>query len=183
MINGDILCITKRRGVLRETEAKFYIVELILALEFLHSNNIIHKNIKPDNILLQNDGHIAVTDYGLESIEHGTNNSSFISVANEYMAPELIMGVECTNAVDYWSLGVLLYRLLVGRTPFICKDKAKLPSTILSRKVDYPPMLSNECVDLLKGLLHKNTNQRLGSSQSERGLAELKAHPFFMVFL
>lgn len=101
-----------------------------------------------------------------------------MSTVNEYMAPEYLMGVEYNNAIDYWSLGVLLYRLLVGRTPFVCKEKLKLPSVILTRRVDFPPMLSPDCISLLKGLLHRNTTQRLGSEDLEDGIAQLKANPF-----
>lgn len=101
-----------------------------------------------------------------------------MNTVNEYMAPEYLMGVEYNNSIDYWSLGVLLYRLLVGRTPFVCKEKLKLPNIILTRRVEFPPMLSPDCISLLKGLLHRNTTQRLGSEDLEDGVAELKANIF-----
>ena len=116
---GDLLFHMQRRRRLPEGNARFYSAEISLALHFLHENGIIHRDLKLDNVLIDDKGHIKVTDYGMSKvgIRPGDTTSSIKGTPN-YMAPEIILGNRYSFSVDWWALGVLLCEMLTGRPPF-----------------------------------------------------------------
>lgn len=142
--------------------------------------------LKPENVLLDRDGHVRITDFGLAKVSrHDDETPRTLCGTDLYMAPEMISekSTGYGKGVDYWSLGVIIYEMLTGDTPFYCKDTRKLYAMILSRKVRFPPWISSEAVSLLKGLLNRNVEQRLGVALStpfkSRGVYELKNHAFY----
>lgn len=113
----------KKKKILNEEEARYYISEVILALEFLHSQGIIYRDLKPDNIIIASDGHIKLTDFGLskENVESDFSSNSFVGTY-AYAAPEVLKQKAHGKSLDWYLLGALLYEFLVGLPPFYEKD-------------------------------------------------------------
>uniref|UniRef100_A0A672ZEK7 Ribosomal protein S6 kinase n=1 Tax=Sphaeramia orbicularis TaxID=375764 RepID=A0A672ZEK7_9TELE len=156
----------------------FYLAEISMALGHLHQKGIIYRDLKPENIMLNNNGHVKLTDFGLckESIHDGTVTHTFCGTI-EYMAPEILMRSGHNRAVDWWSLGALMYDMLTGAPPFTGENRKKTIDKILKCKLSLPPYLTQEARDLLKKLLKRNASLRLGAGPGDS--AEVQAHPFF----
>ena len=170
-----------RQGVFGEELARLYAAEIVLAVAHLHSLGFVHRDLKPENVLLDARGHVKVTDFGLakggldDSEQRRTN--SFIGTV-EYMAPEVVAGRGHGKAVDWWSVGVLLFEMLTGQPPFRAKGRAALAKQITGGgKLKVPPYLSPEASSLLRALLQREPHKRLGFGA--KGSDEVMAHPFF----
>uniref|UniRef100_A0A671NY89 Ribosomal protein S6 kinase n=1 Tax=Sinocyclocheilus anshuiensis TaxID=1608454 RepID=A0A671NY89_9TELE len=156
----------------------FYLAEISMALGHLHQKGIIYRDLKPENIMLNNQGHVKLTDFGLckESIHDGTVTHTFCGTI-EYMAPEILMRSGHNRAVDWWSLGALMYDMLTGAPPFTGENRKKTIDKILKCKLNLPPYLTQEARDLLKRLLKRNASSRLGAGSGDA--TEVQTHPFF----
>lgn len=180
---GELFFHLKRRGLLMENDARFYFSEMILAIEFLHNNGIIHRDLKPENVLLKGNGHVCLTDFGLAKEIGDSDKVRTLCGTSEYMAPEMIARNGYSKSVDWWSLGALFYEMLTSNPPFTAKSQKELDRKILSEKFTIPSYLTAGASSLLKGLLEKDSNKRLGSSKSTMfnigGVAALKQHMFF----
>ena len=164
--------------IFKNEKAKFYIVELVLALEFLHDNNMVYRDLKPENILLDDKGHVKLTDFGLSKILDEENDKAFtICGTPQYLAPEVLLKKGYDKTVDWWSLGCVMYEMLSGRLPFAIKRGMKLSTRIYERGVEFPQNLTNEAVDLIKKLLIVDPQKRLG--QGPDGSKNIKNHSFF----
>ncbi|XP_027349054.1 serine/threonine-protein kinase tricorner-like [Abrus precatorius] len=216
---GDMMTLLMRKDILTEDEARFYVGETVLAIESIHKHNYIHRDIKPDNLLLDRYGHLRLSDFGLckpldcstleetdlsigqnangsaqndervapkrtqqEQLEHWQKNRRTLAYSTvgtpDYIAPEVLLkkgyGMEC----DWWSLGAIMYEMLVGYPPFYSDDPMSTCRKIVNWKshLKFPEeaRLSSEAIDLISKLLC-SVHQRLGSN----GADEIKAHPFF----
>ncbi|CAG8445362.1 10311_t:CDS:10 [Ambispora leptoticha] len=197
---------TRPGKCLAEEDAKFYAAEVIAALEYLHLMGFIYRDLKPENILLHQSGHIMLSDFDLSKQSHPANMPGIVKnssgnappsidtkscIANlrtnsfvgteEYIAPEVIKGCGHTSAVDWWTLGILIYEMLYGITPFKGQSRNATFSNILRNDVYFPEPagsvpVSNLCKSLIRKLLCKDENRRLGS---KAGASDVKAHPFF----
>ena len=179
MSGGELFWHLQREGRFNEARAKFYIAELILALQHLHEHNIVYRDLKPENILLDANGHIALCDFGLSKAnltENATTNT--FCGTTEYLAPEVLLDEHgYTKMVDFWSLGVLVFEMCCGWSPFYAEDTQQMYKNIAFGKVRFPrDALSTEGRNFVKGLLNRNPKHRLGAT---RDAEELKAHPFF----
>ena len=175
---GELFMHLEREGIFLEEPATFYTAEIILALQHLHQQGIIYRDLKPENILLDHDGHIKLTDFGLckEAIDDNTLTHTFCGTV-EYMAPEILSRTGHGRAVDWWSLGALLYDMLTGTPPFTAGNRKKTMEKILKARPVLPPYLTNEAKDLIRKLLKKRVDLRLGSGPTDA--EEIKRHPFF----
>ncbi|CAH9087112.1 unnamed protein product [Cuscuta europaea] len=194
----------------KEDSARFYAAEVVIGLEYLHYLGIVYRDLKPENVLLQADGHIVLTDFDLsfkttckpEVIERShsrirgpfrstpvptfvaepTSRSNSFVGTEEYIAPEIITGGGHSSAIDWWALGILLYEMLFGRTPFRGKNRQKTFANILNKDPTFPSniqfifQLSLPARQLIKALLNRDPSCRLGSNG---GANEIKEHPFF----
>ena len=161
-----------------EKRAKFYLCEILLALEDLHKRNIIFRDLKPENVVLDEEGHCKLTDFGLskEGIDNDQYTKSFCgSIA--YLAPEVLQKKGHGKAVDWYLLGVLLYEMLTGVTPYYDKNKNNLFYNIQQGKLLIPDFVSENAKSLLKGLLKRDPKKRLGGGS--RDAEEIKEHKFF----
>ncbi|KAJ2983830.1 hypothetical protein NQ176_g405 [Zarea fungicola] len=192
-----------------EDDARFYAAEVTAALEYLHLMGFIYRDLKPENILLHQSGHIMLSDFDLSKQSDlggkptmivGKNGArtdalptidtrscianfrtnSFVGT-EEYIAPEVIKGSGHTSAVDWWTLGILIYEMLYGTTPFKGKNRNATFANILREDIPFPdhagaPQISNLCKSLIRKLLIKDENRRLGA---RAGASDIKAHPFF----
>jgi p70 ribosomal S6 kinase len=175
---GELFMHLEREGIFLEDTAAFYLSEIMLALEHLHNQGIIYRDLKPENILLDYRGHIKLTDFGLckEAIEDGVVTHTFCGTI-EYMAPEILTRTGHAKAVDWWSLGALMYDMLTGAPPFTAENRKKTIEKILRCKLNLPPYLSPDAKDLLRKLLKRQPAQRLGAGAEDAEL--IKRHPFF----
>uniref|UniRef100_A0A8C5QQ62 Uncharacterized protein n=1 Tax=Leptobrachium leishanense TaxID=445787 RepID=A0A8C5QQ62_9ANUR len=158
--------------------ASFYASCVVLALEHLHQNKIIHRDLKLNNIVLDQEGFAKIADFGLskQGIGFGDRTKSFCGTL-EYMAPEIIKDKPYTRAVDWWSLGVLLYNMILGYYPIPGDNDEELEKNIVSYNIAFPRTLTVRAASILKELLNRNEERRLGAS--ERGAEDVKQHLFF----
>ena len=160
-----------------EEKAKFYICEIILALGELHKHNIIFRDLKPDNVVIDKEGHALLTDFGLsrEGVVGKEIAKSFCgSIA--YLAPEMLNRTGHGKAVDWYLLGVLFYELLVGVPPYFTRNQEQIFRNIQNAELYIPPFMSEKATNLIKSLLKRNPNERLGS---KRDVEEIKEHEYF----
>ncbi|VFR00580.1 unnamed protein product [Cuscuta campestris] len=217
---GDMMTLLMRKDILTDDEARFYVAETVLAIESIHKHNYIHRDIKPDNLLLDRYGHLRLSDFGLckpldcstlqekdfsmgdnsgeasrsddhsqapkrtqqEQLQHWQKNRRTLAYSTvgtpDYIAPEVLLkkgyGMEC----DWWSLGAIMYEMLVGYPPFYSDDPMSTCRKIVNWRahLKFPEeaKLSPEAKDLISKLLCDVT-KRLGSN----GAGEIKAHPWF----
>ncbi|XP_074985340.1 ribosomal protein S6 kinase beta-2 isoform X3 [Caretta caretta] len=175
---GELFMQLEREGIFLEDTACFYLSEITLALGHLHCNGIIYRDLKPENIMLNSQGHIKLTDFGLckESIHEGAVTHTFCGTI-EYMAPEILMRSGHNRAVDWWSLGALMYDMLTGSPPFTSENRKKTIDKILKGKLVLPPYLTPDARDLLKKFLKRNPSQRIGGGTGDA--ADVQKQPFF----
>ncbi|KAI7893748.1 kinase-like domain-containing protein [Mucor mucedo] len=197
--------------ILKEDEAKFYAAEVVAALEYLHLMGIVFRDLKPENILLHESGHLMLSDFDLSIqsptaapptlVRHNSpfskppmldtrscmniRTNSFVGT-EEYLAPEVIRGSGHTSSVDWWTLGILVYEMICGYTPFKGPTRDDTFEMILSSSVEFPDYSSNpyykgtgltgNCKSFIRKLLNKNQSKRLGA---RAGASEVKSHAFF----
>lgn len=177
--NGGTLHFHLRRAVhFDESRARFYAAQLVLALSHLHTYGVVYRDLKPENILMDDQGFIAITDFGLshDRVDSDGALQTFCGTP-EYIAPELIRRVPYGKAVDYWSLGVLLYEMLAGYTPFFHANRKRNFQNIVKLPLRFPQEFSDDARSLLRGLLSRRPEKRLGSGPY--GAQEIMDHPFF----
>ena len=200
---GDLMNILIKKDRLSEGEARFYIAEIVLAIESIHNLDCIHRDIKPDNVLIDKSGHIKITDFGLAKISDkilipnfDKNKSTNIEIENGkpshnrnyscvgtayYVAPEVLNKKGYGPEIDWWSLGVIFYEMLVGYVPFCSKDTNDACYKVMNWEhyLNIPShiRISQEAENLIFKLISNHKN-RLGKN----GAQEIKSHPFFYGF-
>jgi len=176
---GELFFHLSRAGRFSEGRGRFYASEIMLAIEYLHRLNIIYRDLKPENILLDAEGHVKLTDFGLskEGIQDNYSAKSMCGTP-EYLAPEILDKKGHGKAVDWYSLGALMYEMLTGLPPFYTRDRDKLFERIRRGDLTYPSYVSKVAQELLKALLTGDPTQRLGGGVGDG--EEVKAHPFFL---
>ena len=193
---GDFMNLLIKKDILSEDEARFYIAELILAVESIHKLDCIHRDIKPDNILIDKNGHIKLSDFGLAKISENlgqspilynkknkknrpTHQKNFSCVGTAYyVAPEVLKKTGYSEDIDWWSVGVIFFEMLVGYAPFCSEETKDVCYKVINwkkfLKIPDDIVLSREAEDLIAKMIN-NSNERLGKN----GVEEIKAHPFF----
>lgn len=172
---GELFSLLRKSQRFPNPVAKFYAAEVTLALEYLHSHNIIYRDLKPENILLDKNGHIKITDFGFA--KEVPDVTWTLCGTPDYIAPEVVTTKPYNKSVDWWSLGILIYEMLTGYTPFYDQTPMKTYENILLGHVRYPSYLHPDAVDLLQKLITKDLTRRLGNLQG--GSSDVKSHPWF----
>ncbi|KAM9974995.1 hypothetical protein ACTFIW_008468 [Dictyostelium discoideum] len=172
---GELFFHLKREGRFSEPRVKIYAAEIVSALDHLHKQDIVYRDLKPENILLDSEGHICITDFGLSKKIETTDGTFTFCGTPEYLAPEVLNGHGHGCAVDWWSLGTLLYEMLTGLPPFYSQNVSTMYQKILNGELKIPTYISPEAKSLLEGLLTREVDKRLGT----KGGGEVKQHPWF----
>ena len=178
MQGGELFFHLHKEKRFKDEKAKFYIIEIILAIVYLHKNKMLYRDLKPENVLIDINGHIKLTDFGLSKIIQKPKEKAYtICGTPQYLAPEVLSdkGYDCT--VDWWSLGCVLYELLIGRSPFRILLGDSLNEDFYKKKILIPDYVSDEAQDLITKLLIINPLKRLG--YGEDGANKIKQHPYF----
>ncbi|CAG6016654.1 unnamed protein product [Menidia menidia] len=175
---GELFFHLSRERVFSEERTRFYGAEIVSALNYLHSAKIVYRDLKLENLMLDKDGHIKITDFGLckEGITDAATMKTFCGTP-EYLAPEVLEDNDYGRAVDWWGLGVVTYEMMCGRLPFYNQDHEKLFELILMEDIKFPRTLSADAKSLLSGLLIKDPNKRLGGGPDDA--KEIMRHSFF----
>lgn len=198
---GDLFDYLKKRGKpFKEPEGRRIAGEILLALEYIHSLGVVYRDLKLENVLLDLEGHVRIADFGLSKLlgkrrqtskkappapaanlrlapNKAVSMTKTFCGTREYVAPEMLSGSEYGQSVDLWAFGILLYEILCGRTPFYSRNREEVYVKIESGPLRFPRTLSTEVVSLIRGLLDRNPNTRLGLGPD--GINEIKQHPFF----
>ncbi|XP_076121644.1 serine/threonine-protein kinase N1b isoform X2 [Alosa pseudoharengus] len=175
---GGDLMMHIHADVFSEPRAMFYSACVVLGLQFLHDHKIVYRDLKLDNLLLDTEGYVKIADFGLckEGMGYGDRTSTFCGTP-EFLAPEVLTDTSYTRAVDWWGLGVLIYEMLVGESPFPGDDEEEVFDSIVNDEVRYPRFLSTEAIGIMRRLLRRNPERRLGSG--EKDAEDVKKQPFF----
>jgi len=179
-LGGELYTLLRMRTVFNDKTAKFYAASVVLALQEIHRHDVVYRDLKPENLLLDAEGYIKVTDFGLSKyIPEGRTFT--ICGTPHYLAPEIIAGAGHNKAVDFWCLGVLIYEMLTGHPPFYREkeraDPLKLYRRISAGDYQYKPEISEDAWNLISNLLVVRPSGRLGIGQG--GFERLKKHPWF----
>ncbi len=173
---GELFFHMQRIHRFNEEATRFYTSQIVLALEHLHSKDIIYRDLKPENIVIDLNGYIKLTDFGLaECNVNEFNKAKDFCGTPEYLAPEFFSDSGYSKEIDWWSLGVLIYEMVCGRPPFVAKSRETLFKMIQNPSVYYPNDISEDIVDFLNKIFIANPLLRLGHNGAE----EIKNHPFF----
>ncbi|XP_016355503.1 serine/threonine-protein kinase N2-like [Sinocyclocheilus anshuiensis] len=175
---GGDLMMHIHADVFSEPRSVFYAACVVLGLQFLHDHKIVYRDLKLDNLLLDIEGYVKIADFGLckEGMGFKDRTSTFCGTP-EFLAPEVLTETSYTRAVDWWGLGVLIFEMLVGESPFPGDDEEEVFDSIVNDEVRYPRFLSTEAISIMRRLLRRNPERRLGAG--ERDAEEVKRHPFF----
>ncbi|GAB1606854.1 serine/threonine-protein kinase N2 isoform X1 [Argonauta hians] len=175
---GGDLMMHIHSDVFSEARTVFYAACVVLGLQYLHEHNIVYRDLKLDNLLLDYEGYLKIADFGLckEGMGFGDRTTTFCGTP-EFLAPEVLTETSYTRSVDWWGLGVLIYEMLVGESPFPGDDEEEVFDSIVNEEVRYPKFLSTESIAIMRRLLRRNPDKRLGSS--ERDAEDVKKQAFF----
>jgi len=173
---GELFYHLQKEKKFSEERVRFYAAEIVAGLEYLHTAGVIYRDLKPENLLLTNEGHIVMTDFGLskEGLHDKDDRTGTFCGTPEYLAPEILEGKGYGKAVDWWSFGTLLYEMLTGLPPFYSEDVQEMYTKIMSAEFIIPAdTMSHEAGDFLTNLLERNDSSRLQEP------SKIKAHSFF----
>ena len=184
LTGGDLrfhLCL---RQTFTEEQSKFIICCILLALEYVHSNNIIHRDIKPENLIFDKKGYLKLTDFGIaKQYKKNVDNSNENSGTPGYMAPEVLSNLAHNFCVDYYALGIITYELMFNKRPYNGRNRREIKEQIMSQQIQIyskyiPQGWSKESADFINKLIIRKPNRRLGYN----GILEIKQHPWLKYF-
>ena len=179
---GELYKIFQEQKRFSEDIVKFYAAQIIIAIGKLHEKGIMHRDLKLENIMVDQTGYIKIIDYGLAKMLSNNELATSYCGTPEYLAPEMVTHAGHDKTVDWWAVGILIYEMLIGVTPFFNKNRQVLVSKIKHSRIVFPDRrtyrisYSDEVVDIISGLLKKNKDERLGATNDA---AEILAHPWF----
>ncbi|XP_059170910.1 cAMP-dependent protein kinase catalytic subunit PRKX-like [Physella acuta] len=172
---GELFSYLRSMGKFSISSSNFYASEIVVALDYLHSNSIVYRDLKPENLLLDRDGHLKITDFGFAKIVE--DRTWTLCGTPEYLAPEIILSKGHNKAVDWWSLGILIFEMLVGYPPFYADNPFHIYEKIVAGKVEWPKNIDLVAKDLIKKLLNPDRTRRLGNMRN--GADDIKKHKWF----
>ena len=177
LINGgEMFTYLRKKGKFPPDQAKFYAAQVVQMFEYLHNKNIIYRDLKPENILIDNIGYLKLTDFGFAKI-CGGRTYTFCGTPG-YIAPEILLNKGHGKSVDWWTLGVLLYEMIVGIDPFNDEDTMAIYQKVIKGKLKFPSYFPSDAKSLVKHLLVKDLSKRYGNLKD--GVNDIKNHRFII---
>ncbi|BFZ00976.1 hypothetical protein BsWGS_04015 [Bradybaena similaris] len=172
---GELFSYLRNMGRFGSLAGNFYASEIIVALEYLHAKSIVYRDLKPENLLLDREGHLKITDFGFAKVVE--DRTWTLCGTPEYLAPEIILSKGHNKAVDWWSLGVLIYEMLAGYPPYYAENPFGIYEKIIAGKIEWPKHIDSVAKDLIKKLLNPDRTRRLGNMKN--GPEDVKKHKWF----
>lgn len=170
-IGGELFSYLRRAGRFGSNMAKFYAAEIVLALEYLHAHNVVYRDLKPENLLLDARGHMKIADFGFAKIVPEVTWT--LCGTPEYLAPEIIQNRGHGKAADWWSLGILIFEMIAGYPPFYAEAPVAIYEKIIKGIIEFPRYFDPVARDLVCRLLNPDPCNRLGS---------MNVQPQFVIF-
>ena len=176
---GELFTLLRKKKMFPLEQAKFYIAHIITIFEYIHSKNIIYRDLKPENILITKSGYLKLTDFGFA--KYLDNDKTYTLCGTpEYLAPEIILNKGHGKPVDWWTMGILLYEMLIGIDPFSDDDPMAIYQKIVKGKIHFPKDIDKNAKSLIKHLLNGDTTKRFGCLKN--GVKDIATHRFFDKF-
>jgi len=175
-LGGELFTILRRKRYFSERTGRFYAGCVIQGFEYMHSKDIIYRDLKPENLVLELSGYIKIADFGFA--KHVTDKTFTLCGTPDYLAPEIVTGQGHSAGVDWWTLGVLIYEMLASVSPFYASDPLMMYRNIVRGKYKTPKYFSDEVADMVKSLLCRRATKRLGVIAG--GASTIKKHPWFV---
>ena len=176
---GELFTLLRKKQMFPLEQAKFYIAHIITIFEYIHSKNIIYRDLKPENILITKKGYLKLTDFGFAKLLENDKTYTLCGTP-EYLAPEIILNKGHGKPVDWWTMGILLYEMLVGIDPFSDDDPMSIYQKIVKGKIHFPKDIDKDAKSLIKHLLNGDTTKRFGCLKN--GVKDIAKHKFFEKF-
>jgi serine/threonine protein kinase len=175
IVGGEFFTHLRKAGRFDNDLSCFFSAQIAAIFEYCHSKNIVYRDLKPENILINADGYVKLTDFGFAKvIEHRTYT---LCGTPEYIAPEVLLNKGHGKPVDWWTLGILIYEMIVGYPPFVDEDPMGIYQKILSGKIVFPKMFDKNAKGLVKKLLTADLGKRYGNLKN--GVDDIKTHKWF----
>ena len=172
---GELFTYLRTMQSLTESEAKFFASQVVLMFEYLHSHDIVYRDLKPENLLISKDGYLKLIDFGFAKRIKG--RSYTLCGTPEYLAPEILLRKGHGKAVDWWCLGILIYEMVVGMDPFSADNPIQIYKNILENRIFFPASMPKHVKRLIKNLLRSDLDKRFGNLR--RGVEDIKKHRWF----
>jgi serine/threonine protein kinase len=177
MQHGELMNVLRHHIRMPANLVKFYVAQVLLVFEHMHARDLIYRDLKPENILVQNNGYIKLTDFGFCKKLKPWDRTYTLCGTPEYMAPEVILNVGHGRAADYYTLGILIYELTVGKPPFMDHDTYNVFKMILREKIPFPSGFPSDAKSLIKHLTDHDLSKRFGNLIN--GTEDIRKHRFF----
>lgn len=176
---GELFTLLRSKNIFPPPQTRFYTAHIVTVFEYLHSKDIIYRDLKPENILINSNGYLKLTDFGFAKVVKDGKTYTLCGTP-EYLAPEIILNKGHGKAVDWWTLGVLMYEMLVGIDPFNDDDPMLIYQNIIKGKVLFPNTIDKDAKNLIKHFLVADTTKRFGCLKN--GVGDIIDHKFFAGF-